>query len=38
MNSEYRAKRLALYKKEGITLDKDDKIVDFTKVMLDPIA
>lgn len=38
MNPEYRAKRLALYKKEGITLDKDDKIVDFTKVVLDPIA
>ena len=38
MIPEYRAKRLALYKKEGIKLDKDDKIIDFKKVVLDPIA
>lgn len=29
VNAEYRAKRLALYKKEGIKLDTKDRIVDF---------
>lgn len=29
MNSEYRARRLALYKKEGIRLDGKDRIIDF---------
>lgn len=31
MSPEHRAERLALYKKEKIRLDKDDRIVDFTK-------
>lgn len=38
MDKEHRAERLALYKKEGIKLDKDDKIVDFDKLVLDPIS
>jgi methylated-DNA-protein-cysteine methyltransferase-like protein len=29
MGEEYRKKRLALYKKEGIKLDKNERIVDF---------
>lgn len=29
VNEEYRKKRLALYKKEGIQVDKNDRIVDF---------
>ncbi len=29
VNAEYRHKRLALYKKEGIVLDAKDRIVDF---------
>lgn len=29
VNDEYRKKRIALYKKEGIVLDKKDRIVDF---------
>ena len=29
VNAEHRKKRLALYKKEGIELDKKDRIVDF---------
>jgi len=29
VNDSYRAKRLALYKKEGIRLDAHDRIVDF---------
>ena len=29
VNESYRAKRLALYKKEGITLDKHDRIENF---------
>lgn len=36
MNAEHRAQRLALYKKEKIKLDKDDKIIDFKKKVLDP--
>lgn len=34
MDKEHRAKRLALYKKEGIKLDKDDRIVDFRKKLI----
>ncbi len=29
VNDEYRAKRLALYKKEKIKLDENDRIIDF---------
>ncbi|MBM3272057.1 DNA methyltransferase [Candidatus Kaiserbacteria bacterium] len=29
VNEEYRKRRLALYKKEGIQVDKNDRIVDF---------
>ncbi len=29
VSAEYRAKRMALYKKEGIALDKKDRIVNF---------
>lgn len=29
VNEEYRKKRLALYKKEGIKIDKKNRIVDF---------
>ena len=29
INDEYRKKRLALYKKEGIEIDKNDRIKDF---------
>src|SRR5512135_272857 len=29
MDKEHRAKRLALYKKEDIKLDKDDRVIDF---------
>lgn len=36
MDKGVRAKRLALYKKEGIKLDKDDYIIDFRKKVLDP--
>ena len=36
MDKAHRAKRLALYKKEKITLDKDDRIIDFKKKVLDP--
>lgn len=38
MDKEHREQRLALYKKEGIKLDKDDKIIDFRKLVLDPQA
>src|SRR5688572_18525008 len=34
MNKEHRAKRVALYKREGIRLDEKDKIVDFQKVLV----
>ncbi len=33
-----RVERLALYKKEGIKIDKDDKVVDFKKKVLAPLA
>lgn len=36
MSAEHRAKRLALYKKEGIALDDDDKIIDFKKKLVEP--
>ena len=29
INDEYRKKRMALYKKEGIEIDKDDRIKEF---------
>ncbi len=29
VNDEYRKKRMALYKKEGISIDKKDRIIDF---------
>ena len=35
VNDAYRAKRLALYKKEGITLDKNDRIIDFADKVFD---
>ncbi len=38
MNRAHRAKRLALYRKENIKIDKNDKVVDFRKIVLDPIA
>lgn len=33
VNEDYRAKRLALYKKEGISLDKHDRILNFGDVL-----
>ncbi len=35
MNEEYRAKRLKLYKKEGIKLDDRDRIINFEEVLWD---
>jgi len=35
VNDAYRKKRLALYKKEGITLDKNNRIENFGDVVLD---
>lgn len=35
MSPEYRDLRLALYKKEGIKLDKNDKIINFKEVLID---
>ena len=34
MNKEHRAERLALYRKEKIRLDADDRIIDFEKHLL----
>lgn len=34
-NEEYKKKRLELYKKEGIKLDKNNKIVNFEDVLLE---
>lgn len=31
----YRKKRLALYKKEGIKIDKHDRIIDFKKILFE---
>lgn len=33
INDEYRAKRLVLYKKEGIVIDKGNKIKDFDDIV-----
>ncbi|HVV39279.1 MAG TPA: MGMT family protein [Candidatus Paceibacterota bacterium] len=33
VNAEYRKKRMELYKKEGIELDKDDRIKNFRDVL-----
>lgn len=35
LNEEHRAERLALYKKEGIVLDKRNRIVNFKAHLLD---
>ncbi len=35
INDEYRSKRLKLYKKEGINLDKHDRIVNFRDVLFE---
>jgi methylated-DNA-protein-cysteine methyltransferase-like protein len=35
MSEEYRKKRLSLYKKEGIEIDKNDKIVNFKDVLFE---
>jgi len=34
MNPKHRAERMKLYKKEGIEIDKDDRIVDFEKKLI----
>lgn len=34
VNAAHRQARLALYRKEGIAIGKDDRIVDFAKVVL----
>ena len=34
MDERHRAERLALYRKEGIVLDEDDRIVDFKRIAL----
>ncbi len=34
LDPEYEAERLALYKKEGIILDKNHKIVNFKKILV----
>ena len=35
VNEEHRKKRLALYKKEGIEIDKNDKIVNFLDILFE---
>ena len=35
LNDEYGKKRLALYKKEGIKLDKNNKIINFRDVLFE---
>lgn len=35
MSDEYRAKRVKLYKQEGITLDKNDRIENFRDVLFE---
>ena len=35
VNEEYRKKRLALYKKEGIEINKNDKIVNFQDLLFE---
>jgi methylated-DNA-protein-cysteine methyltransferase-like protein len=38
VNDAHRKARMALYKKEGIEIDKDDRIVDFKKKVLEPLT
>lgn len=35
INDEYKNKRLTLYKKEGIKIDKNNKIINFRDVLLE---
>lgn len=35
VNDEYRAKRLKLYKKEGIEIDKNNKIKNFEEILFE---
>ncbi|MEI6480211.1 MAG: MGMT family protein [bacterium] len=35
INDKYKNKRLALYKKEGITLDKNNKIINFRDILFE---
>ena len=35
INDEYKKKRLALYKKEGIKLDKNNRIVNFRDILVE---
>ena len=35
INDKYKAKRLALYKKEGIKLDKNNRIVNFRDILVE---
>ena len=35
LNQKHRKERLALYKKEGIELDKNDQIINFREVLLE---
>lgn len=35
LNEKHRSERLKLYKKEGIELDKNEKIVNFKEILLD---
>ena len=35
INDEYKSKRLALYKKEGIKLDKNNKIINFRDILIE---
>lgn len=34
VDDEHRAKRMKLYKKEGITIDEKDRVVDFEKLLV----
>jgi methylated-DNA-protein-cysteine methyltransferase-like protein len=34
IDPDFRAERLRIYKKEGIKLDKNDKIIDFDKIRI----
>jgi alkylated DNA nucleotide flippase Atl1 len=35
LNDQYKSKRLALYKKEGIKLDKNNRIVNFRDILVE---
>lgn len=35
LNDKYKKKRIALYKKEGIKLDKNNKIINFRDILLE---